>query len=156
MAETVKQKSRKSFSASSSDDNPSPDGKKLRDDASLSDSELCETDEVLSILIMAGEVEQVLEKLKSLERYVKTVDEKVSNLQAKMDCFEAFKNKTEKKVNEMEDELDFANTERESFKEKFDKLKCKINPLLNEQLFMEVYKRRENLRFSRIKEKSDV
>ena len=50
MAETVKRTSRKSSSASSTDDNLSPDGKKLRHDASLSDSELCESDEVLSIL----------------------------------------------------------------------------------------------------------
>ena len=98
MAETVKRKSRKSSSAPSTDDNLSPDGKKLRHDASL---ELCESDKVLSILNMAGEVipklEQVLEKLENLEWYVKAVDEKVSNLQAKVDCFEAFKNKTEKK-----------------------------------------------------------
>ena len=44
---------------------------------------------------MAGEVipklEQVLEKLENLERYVKAVDEKVSNLQAKVDCFESLK-----------------------------------------------------------------
>ena len=55
MAETVKRKSRKSSSASSTDDNLSPDGKKLRHDTSLSDFELCESDEVLSILNMAGE-----------------------------------------------------------------------------------------------------
>ena len=158
MTETVKRKSRKSSSASSTDDNLSPDGKKLRHDASLSDSELCESDEVLSILNMAGEVipklEQVLEKLENLERYVKAVDEKVSNLQAKVDCFEAFKNKTEKKIKELEDGLDFANTERESFKEKFDKLKCEINQLRNEKLYMEVYQRRENLRFFGIKEEA--
>ena len=160
MAETVKRKSRKSSSASSTDDNLSPDGKKLRHDASLSDSELCESDEVLSILNMAGEVipklEQVLEKLENLERYVKAVDEKVSNLQAKVDCFEAFKNKTEKKIKELEDGLDFANTERESFKEKFDKLKCEINQLWDEKLYMEVYQRRENLRFFGIKEEADM
>ena len=82
---------------------------------------------------MAGDVipklEQVLEKLENLERYVKAVDEKVSNLQAKMYCFEFFKNKTEKKIKELEDGLDFANMERESFKKKFDKLKCEINQL---------------------------
>ena len=160
MAETVKRKSRKSSSTSSADDNLSPDGKKLRHDASLSDSELCESDEVLSILNMAGEVipklEQVLEKLENLERYVKAVDEKVSNLQAKVDCFEAFKNKTEKKIKELEDGLDFANTERESFKEKFDKLKCEINQLRDEKLYMEVYQRRENLRFFGIKEEAGM
>ena len=115
MAETVKRKSRKSSSASSTDDNLSPDGKKLRHDVWLSDSELCESDEVLTILNMAGEVipklEQVSEKLENLERYVKSVDEEVSNLQAKVDCFEAFKNKTEKKIKELEDGLNFANTE---------------------------------------------
>ena len=67
MAETVKRKSTKSSSTSSTDDNLSPDGKKLRLDSSLSDSELCESDEVLTILNMSGEVipklEQVLEKL---------------------------------------------------------------------------------------------
>ena len=149
MAETVKRKSRKSSSTTSTDDNLSPDGKKIKNDASLSDSELYESDEVLTILNMAGEVipklEQVLEKLENLERYVKAVDEKVSNLQAKVDCFK-----------ELEDGLDFANTERESFKEKFDKLKCEINQLRDEKLYMEVYQRRENLRFFGIKEEADT
>ena len=77
----------------------------------------------------------MLEKLENLERYVKAVDEKVSNLQAKVDCFK-----------ELEDGLDFANTERESFKEKFDKLKCEINQLRDEKIYMEVYQRRENLK----------
>ena len=152
MAETVKRKSRKSSSAYSTDDNLSPDGKKLRHDASLSDSELCESDEVLSILNMAGEVipklEQVLEKLENLERYVKAVDEKVSNLQAKVDCFEAFKNKTETGRR-----IRFCKYRtRVAFKEKFDKLKCEINQLRDKKLYMEVYQPRENLRFLGIKE----
>ena len=152
MAETVKRKSRKSSSASSTDENLSPDGKKLRHDASLSDSELCESDEVLSILNMAGEVipklEQVLEKLENLERYVKAVDEKVSNLQAKVDCFEAFKNKTETGRR-----IRFCKYRtRVAFKEKFDKLKCEINQLRDKKLYMEVYQPRENLRFLGIKE----
>ena len=64
---------------------------------------------------MAGEVipklEQLLEKLENLERYVKAVDEKVSYLKAiKVDCFESFKNKGAKKIKELEDRLVFANT----------------------------------------------
>ena len=98
----------------------------------------------------------MLEKLENLERYVKEADEKVSNLQAKVVCFESFKNKTEKKIKELEDGLDFKNTERESFKEKFDKLKCEINQLRDEKLYMEVYQRRENLRFFGIKEEADT
>ena len=66
------------------------------------------------------------------------------------------KNKTEKKINELEDGLDFANTERESFKVKFDKLKCEIKQLQDEKLYMEVYQRRKNLRFFRIKEEFDM
>ena len=49
---------------------------------------------------MAEEVipklEQALEKLENLERYVKTVDEKGSDLQAKVDCFESFKSNRRK------------------------------------------------------------
>ena len=74
MAGTVERKSRKSSSTSSI-------------------PELCESDEVLTTLNMAGEVipklEQVLEKLENLEQYVKAVDEKGSDLQAKVDCSES-------------------------------------------------------------------
>ena len=66
------------------------------------------------------------------------------------------KKKTRKKIKELEDGLDFANTECESFKEKFDKLKCEINQLTDEKLYMEVYQRRENLRFFGIKEEADT
>ena len=59
----------------------------------------------------------MLEKLENLERYVKAVIEKVSNLQAKVDCLESFKNKKEKKIKELEDGLDFANMERVSLSE---------------------------------------
>ena len=150
MAETVKRKSRKSSSASSTDDNLSTDGKKLRHNASLSDSELCESDKVLSILNMAGEVIpkfEVLEKLKNLERYVKAVNEKLVICRQRWIVSRLSKTKQK-----LEDALDFANTERESFKEKFDKLKCEINQLRDKKLYMEVYQPRENLRFLGIKE----
>ena len=154
MAETVKRKSRKSSSASSTDDNLSTDAKKLRHDASLSDSELCESDKVLSILNMAGEVIpkfEVLEKLKNLERYVKADNEKLVICRKRWIVSRLSKTKQK-----LEDALDFANTERESFKEKFDKLKCEINQLRDEKLYMEVYQRRENLRFFGIKEEADT
>ena len=61
---------------------------------------------------------------------------------------------TEEKIKELEDGLDFANTERESFKEKFDKLKTEINQLRDEKLYTEAYQRRENLRFFGIKEEA--
>ena len=43
-----------------------------------------------------------------------------------------------------------------SFKEKFDKLKCEINPLRDEKLYMEVYRWRENLRFLGIQKEADT
>ena len=88
MAETVKRKSRKSSSASSTDDNLSPDGKKLRERAGR--------------------------------------------------------------------RIGFCEHGMRSFKEKFDKLKYEINPLRDKKLYMEVYQRRENLRFFGIKKKADT
>ena len=52
--------------------------------------------------------------------------------------------------------MDFVNTQCESFKEKFDKLKCEINQLRDERLYMEVYQRQENLRFFGIKEEANT
>ena len=100
---------------------------------------------------MAGEVipklEQVLEKLENLERYVKCVNEKLVICRQRWIVSRLSKTKQK-----LEDALDFANTECESFKEKFDKLKCEINQLRDKKLYMEVYQPRENLRFLGIKE----
>ena len=99
---------------------------------------------------MVGEVipklEQALEKLENLERYVNAVDEKGSDLQAKVDCFESFKS------NRRKDQRAWRRigTRNASLsKEKFDKLKSEINQLRDEKLYTEVYQRRENLRFFR-------
>ena len=49
---------------------------------------------------MAGEVipklEQALEKLENLERYEKAVDEKGSDLQVEVDCFESYESNRRK------------------------------------------------------------
>ena len=56
--------------------------------------------------VVIPKLEELLEKLQNLERYVKAVDEKVRYLQAiKEDCFESFKNKRAKKIKELEDGL---------------------------------------------------
>ena len=106
---------------------------------------------------MAGEVipklEQVLEKLENLERYVKAVDEEVSNLQAKVDCFQKQNRKKDQRAGRR---IGFCEHRMRSFKEKFDKLKCEINPLRDEKLYMEVYQRWENLRFLGIKKEADT
>ena len=70
--------------------------------------------------------------------------------------FRVLQKQNRKKIKELEDGSDFANTERQPFKEKFDKLKCEINQLRDEKLYMEVYQRRENLRFFGIKEEADT
>ena len=51
-------------------------------------------------------------KLEKLENYVKSVDDKVSNLQTKIECFESLKRETEKKVMELDEGMNFANAER--------------------------------------------
>ena len=90
---------------------------------------------------------QVLEKLQKLEDYIKAVDEKVSSLQAKVECFESFKKKTETKINELEDGLNFANAERESFKKEIQGMQNQVHLLRDEKLYMEVYQWQEYLRF---------
>ena len=106
---------------------------------------------------MAGKVipklEQVLEKLENLEWYVKAVDEEVSNLQAKVDCFQKQNRKKDQRAGRR---IGFCEHGMRSFKEKFDKLKCEINPLRDEKLYMEEYQRRENLRFLGIKKEADT
>ena len=69
------------------------------------------------------------------------------NLQTKIECFESFKRDTEKKVMELDEGMNFANAERESFKAKLQVVQNQVNQLKDEKLYMEVYHRRENVRF---------
>ena len=131
---------------------------------SVSDSELSsEPDEVIHLLNMAEAVmpklDLVLEKLvkvesklKELESYAKSVDAKVTNLQVKVDCFELFKKDTDLAIKVIEDGMNFANAERESFKKSLQEMRSQLDQLKDEKLYMEVYQRRENLRFFGIKE----
>lgn len=123
MGENIKRKTWKSSSTSSTEESLSPDDKKIKHNASFTHSEANrESDEALiwpnMVETVMPKLEQVLEELQKLEDYIKAVDEKVSSLQAKVGCFESFKKKTETKRNELEDGLNFANAERQSFKKK--------------------------------------
>ncbi|XP_068687731.1 myosin heavy chain, clone 203-like [Montipora foliosa] len=165
-AESTKRKTRQSSSTSSAEENRLPDDKKIRRYTSFSDSETSNvSDEVTTALNMADLVTPKLEllleklvtvesKLEKVEEYVKAVDDKVSSLQAKMDGFESFKRETEKKVLELDEGLIFANAERESFKAELQDLHNQVNQLKDEKLYMEVYNRRENLRFFGIEEEA--
>ena len=53
-------------------------------------------------------------KFDSMELYVKAVNDKVSNLQVKVERFEEFRKETTKSVKELEDGMSFANAETES------------------------------------------
>ena len=55
--------------------------------------------------------------------------------------FEVFKKETETKIKELEDGLNFANKERESFKKKFQEIQNQVHLLKDEKLYMEVYQR---------------
>ena len=122
-----------------------------------------EPDEVVHLLNMAEAVmpklDLVLEKLvkveskhEELERYAKSVDAKVTNLQVKVDCFELFKKETDLAIKDLEDGMSFANAEREFFNKSFQEMRSQLGQLKEEKLYMEVYQRRENLRFFGIKE----
>ncbi|XP_068756607.1 uncharacterized protein [Montipora capricornis] len=71
-----------------------------------------------------------------------------------MDGFESFKREKEKKVLELDEGMIFANAERESFKAELQDLHNQVNQLKDEKLYMEVYNRRENLRFFGIEEEA--
>ena len=115
MAEYTKRKTWKSSSTSSTEEGLSPDDKKIRCNTSFTNSDAsCESDKVICLLNMF--IEQVESKLEELENYVKSVDAEVSNLQTKVECFESFQKKTEKTVKDIEDGMNFANKETESFK----------------------------------------
>ena len=91
-------------------------------------------------------------KLEELENYVKSMDAKVNNLQAKVECFESSQKEMKTKVEDIEKGMNFANTERESFEERLKGMQKQLAQLKDEKLYMELYQRRENLRFFGIKE----
>lgn len=110
-------------------------------------------------------------KLDNLESYVKVVDGKVNRLQEKVERFESFSKDAASslKVHVLDEGMSFANSEIENMKEKtkyWEKslqektarvernLQGEIETLRDEKLYMEVYQRRENLRFHGIREAS--
>ena len=118
-------------------------------------------DSALTAESVLPKLELVLQKLSnlelkfdSMEQYVKAVNDKVSNLQVKVECFEEFRKETAKSMKELEDGMSFANDETESLKEKLRKMEAEFSQLRDEKAYMEVYQRRENLRFFGIKEAS--
>ena len=164
MANSNKRKTWKSLSSSSTEEELSPDDKKLRC-TSFTTSEITrEQDEETFLDNMTAELvmpklnllleklDNVESKLEDLENYVKSVDAKVSALQTKVDSFESFKKKTEKTVEDIENGMSFANTEIEALKTRLQKTEKKLGQLKDEKLYMEVYQRRENLRFFGIQE----
>lgn len=131
-----------------------------------------EVDETTAALELANSVmpklDLVLQKLDNMEKkldilehFVKVVDGKVNKLQDKAEQFETTKLKV------LDEGMSFTNTEIENIKKKVqlleqtiqentvnteNKFKGKIEALRNEKLYMEVYQRRENLRFYGIAE----
>ncbi|KAL9954208.1 hypothetical protein ACROYT_G041712 [Oculina patagonica] len=162
----INEKLGKSPSTSSTEEALSPDDKKIKYNATatatLTRTETsCEQDEELSNMAetIMPKLELVIEKLgkvesklEDLENNVKSVDAKVNKLQAKVECFESFQKKTVKKVEDIESGMNFTNTERESFETKLKGMQKQLDQLKDEKLYMEVYQRRENLRFFEIEE----
>ena len=108
------------------------------------------------VLEKLGTVESKLGKVESrleeLENHVKFVDTKVCSFQTTVECLQSFQKKTEKTVNDIENGMNFADAEREYFKMRIQELQTQLDQLKDEKLYMEVYQRREHLRFFGIQE----
>ena len=100
---------------------------------------------------------------------MKVVDGKVNRLQEKVERFESFSKDAASSLKVLDQGMSFANSEIENMKEKMKhwakslqdktartkrKLQGEIETLRDEKLYMEVYQRRENLRFYGIREAS--
>ena len=99
--------------------------------------------------IVLKKLEAMETKLDILESYVKNVDAKVSALTVKVETLEATTRNAMKSIEEPLDRgLAFLNNEVEELK----KREKECTALRQEVLYMEVYQRRENLRFYGIEE----
>ena len=152
-----KRKTRGSISGSSDNDSYSTREKRFCDSLGEDIIPTEEVDEVVLALDMSSEValtlHQVLEKLKIMEKKVDGVLEKVTGLECTMKTVQedisTLKGRTseiEKTVKDMDDGLNFMNSEVE--------LKCEVESTARETkflrerlLYQEVYNRRENLHF---------
>ena len=99
---------------------------------------------------MEKKVDGVLEKVTGLECTKKTVQEDISTLKGRT-------SEIEKTVKDMDDRLNFMNSEMENLKCKVESTEREILKFLKERLlYQEVYNRRENLRFIGIPENEGV
>ena len=166
----------RSESMSSEEESLSPLEKKVKSTDHMESESGSETDDVVATLGVVKKVmpkiELVLEKLDkmekkldSLESYVKVVDGKVNRLQEKVEHFESFSKDAALSLKVLDEGMSFMNSEIEIMKENIKlweektarverKLQGEIETLRDEKLYMEVYQRRENLRFYGIRESS--
>ena len=166
----------RSESISSEEESLSPLEKKVKSTNHMESESGSETDDVVATLEVVKKVmpkiEVVLEKLDKMEKkldslksYVKVVDGKVNRLQEKVEHFESFSKDAALSLKVLDEGMSFVNSECESMKENIKlweektvrverKLQGEIETLRDEKLYMEVYQRRENLRFYGIRESS--
>ena len=151
--------------------------RKERGSSSFIDSEtsspekkrICDTDEVAAALQLdmsknvASKLQLILEKLETMDTKMEGVIEKVESLEKAMIGVQsevtALKERVvsiEGAMKEMDNGLNFINTEVEELKGKTDENQQQINVLNKRVLYLEVYNRRENLRFLGFPEKESA
>jgi len=121
------------------------------------------------IELVLEKLDKMEKKLDNLESYVKVVEGKVNRLEEKVERFESFSKDATSSIKVLDEGMSFANSEIENMKEKMKhwerslqsntarvqrKLQGEIETLRDEKLYIEVYQRRENLRFYGIGEAS--
>ena len=96
-----------------------------------------------AVLRKVNDMENKLEKLDHLESYVKGLDEKIKEINTKVDRFET----TRVLVNKIDKGMAFLNSEVKSLKQTLEGQKEEMETVRQENLYMGVYQQRGNLRF---------
>ena len=166
MAELLSTLKRKIRHSSSDSESRSPDGKRICEESNeqiLSTASSDDTDQILVALKMsegiAQQLQMILDRLTSVEGKLDGVLQKVQSLESTMNNIQAemvtLKDRTsalEGSANDFDAGLNNLNAEVQGLDEKVHENKKEIQAVNDRYLYLEVYSRRENLRFLGIPE----
>lgn len=171
MAESSSNLKRKNrYSSGSYCETLSPDGKRICETSSNEIHSTASSDDAVQIPIaltmpegIAQQLQKILDRLTSVESKLDGVFQKVNGLEKAMNNvqadIEALKDKTstmEKTANEFDTGLNNLNAEVQELHKKIDEKEEEIQAVNDRYLYLEVYSRRENLRFLGISESAST
>lgn len=169
-AENSKRKTRNSSTDSTSSISPPVDKRKKIPEDRETFENIESEDEVLKALDMTQEItvkldkifdklSQIEEKMSGLEEYIKNVDQKTVKLHERTTKLEESVKRSKETVTGLEKGVNFLNHEVEQAKNDLHtstfQLSTQLQEIQQQQLYLDVYQRRENLRFYGIPEDED-